>query len=97
MALHALDRLEVDALGLDELDRRLLTLLIEKFDGGPTGLGTLAAALGEDRGAIEEVLEPFLLQHGLLERTPRGRVATRRALSHLGLRPPGRQGGLFRE
>jgi Holliday junction DNA helicase RuvB len=86
VALGALDRLEVDALGLDDIDRRLLTLILEKFDGGPVGLSTLAAATGEDKGAIEEILEPYLIQRGFLERTPRGRVATRHAAEHLGIK-----------
>ena len=81
----ALDRLEVDELGLDDMDRRILRAIIERFDGGPVGLSTLAASLAEDRGAIEEVYEPFLLQRGLIQRTPRGRVATPRAYTHLKL------------
>lgn len=97
VALRALDQLEVDALGLDDIDRRLLLLILEKFDGGPVGLSTLAAALGEDRGAIEEIIEPYLIQHGLLDRTPRGRTTTQRAARHLGIRPGGGQRGLFRE
>ena len=85
LALGALDKLEVDSMGLDEMDRRLLTTIVEKFQGGPVGLQTLAAALAEDKGAIEEVIEPYLIQNGLLERSPRGRVATRRAVEHLGV------------
>jgi Holliday junction DNA helicase RuvB len=81
----ALARLEVDQLGLDENDRRLLRAIIELFNGGPVGLSTLAAALAEEIDAIEDVYEPFLLQHGFLQRTPRGRIATRRAYEHLGL------------
>jgi Holliday junction DNA helicase RuvB len=100
MARFALERLDVDEAGFDKLDRVLLLTLIEKFDGGPTGLDTLAAAIGEDRGTLEDLIEPFLLQGGYLERTPRGRVATRRAYEHLGVeRPPpsapGGQGRLF--
>jgi len=79
-ARHALDRLEVDTAGFDSLDRALLGSLIEKFDGGPVGLETLAAAVGEDKGTLEDVVEPFLIHQGFLDRTPRGRVATPRAL-----------------
>ena len=84
VADHALGRLEVDHLGLDQLDRKLLINLIDKFSGGPTGLDTLAAAISEERDTIEDVLEPYLMQKGLLDRTPRGRVATPLAYSHLG-------------
>jgi len=79
-ARYALDRLEVDEAGFDRLDRRLLEALIEKFGGGPVGLATLAAAVGEDEGTLEDVVEPFLIHHGYLDRTPRGRVATPRAI-----------------
>ncbi len=82
-ARYALDRLEVDAVGFDGLDRAVLTTLVEKFDGGPVGLETLAAAVGEDKGTLEDVVEPFLIHQGYLDRTPRGRVATRRAVDHL--------------
>ncbi len=85
VAQQALDLLKVDAQGFDELDRRLLWLTIDKFGGGPVGLDTLAAALGEERGTIEDVLEPYLLQQGFLMRTPRGRVATAHAYRHFGL------------
>ena len=81
-ARFALDRLEVDAAGFDSLDRALLGTLIDKFDGGPVGLETLAAAVGEDKGTLEDVVEPFLIHQGFLDRTPRGRVATARALEH---------------
>jgi Holliday junction DNA helicase RuvB len=84
-ARSALDRLDVDAAGFDRLDRSLLTILLEKFDGGPVGLETLAAAVGEDKGTIEDVVEPFLIHQGFLDRTPRGRVATRAAREHLGI------------
>ncbi len=96
-ARSALDRLEVDEAGFDRLDRALLTTLVEKFDGGPVGLETLAAAVGEDKGTIEEVVEPFLIHQGFLDRTPRGRVATRAAREHLGLAlvDRGRQGRLI--
>ena len=80
--------LEVDAHGFDELDRRLLRTIIEKYDGGPVGLNTLAAALAEEQDALEEVYEPFLIQIGFLDRTPRGRVATRLAYEHLGIEMP---------
>lgn len=81
----ALDRLEVDKLGLDKGDRSILETMIDKFDGGPVGLDTLAAALGEDSGTLEDVYEPYLIQNGLLQRTPRGRIATRLAYEHLGV------------
>jgi Holliday junction DNA helicase RuvB len=96
MARHALDRLGVDRLGLDEMDLRLLHMLIDKFDGRAVGLETLAAALGEEAGTIEDVYEPYLLQEGLLMRTPRGRVATVRAYQHLGIKTNrAAQGPLF--
>ena len=84
-ARFGLERLDVDEMGLDRLDRMLLETLLEKFDGGPVGIDTLAAALGEDRGTLEDLVEPFLIQRGYLDRTPRGRVATRRAREHLGI------------
>jgi Holliday junction DNA helicase RuvB len=84
----ALGMLEVDELGLTPLDRKLLEVLIERFNGGPTGVNALAAALAEEPATISEVHEPFLLQLGLIERTPRGRVATRLAYEHLGKEPP---------
>ncbi|KIR02834.1 Holliday junction DNA helicase RuvB [Lachnospiraceae bacterium TWA4] len=84
VAKTTLDLLSVDSLGLDETDRTILLTIIEKFLGGPVGLDTLAAAIGEDSGTIEEVYEPYLIQNGLLDRTPRGRMATRNAYSHLG-------------
>jgi Holliday junction DNA helicase RuvB len=87
-ASAALEMLEVDAHGFDELDRRLLRTIIEKYDGGPVGLNTLAAALAEEQDALEEVYEPFLLQIGFLDRTPRGRMATRLAYEHLGIEMP---------
>jgi len=87
-ACKALEMLEVDAHGFDELDRRLLRTIIEKYDGGPVGLNTLAAALAEEEDALEEVYEPFLIQIGFLDRTPRGRVATRLAYEHFGLEMP---------
>jgi Holliday junction DNA helicase RuvB len=90
VADRALKMLEVDGHGFDEVDRRLLLTIIEKFGGGPVGLGSLAAALSEERDAIEDIYEPFLIQIGFLERTPRGRVATRRAYEFFGLTSPGR-------
>ncbi|SHK87080.1 Holliday junction branch migration DNA helicase RuvB [Rhodothermus profundi] len=95
VARMALEALDVDEAGLDEMDVRLLRTLIEKFGGGPTGLNTLAVAVGEDPGTLEEVYEPYLIQEGFLERTPRGRVATARAYQHFGLVPPARTGSLF--
>src|SRR5205807_10505173 len=89
VAAAALDLLEVDHEGLDRLDREILRAICEKFGGGPVGLSTLAVAVGEEQDTIEDVYEPYLLQRGLLERTPRGRPATRRAFEHLGLDPPG--------
>ena len=85
VAEFALDILDVDKLGLDQNDRNILTVMIEKFSGGPVGLDTLAAALGEDAGTLEDVYEPYLLMNGLINRTPRGRVATENAYRHLGL------------
>ena len=85
---RALAMLKVDALGFDHMDRRLLKAVIEKFDGGPVGVESLAAAIGEERGTIEDVLEPYLIQQGFLMRTPRGRMATRTAYEHFGLNAP---------
>ncbi len=89
---RALTSLEIDQRGLDETDRRALKTIIEKFQGGPVGLSTLAAAMAEELETLEEVIEPFLLQEGLLARTPRGRMATDDAFRHLGFSPPDRQG-----
>lgn len=86
VASFALDLLEVDSCGLDQTDRKILNVMIEKFLGGPVGLDTLAAAIGEDSGTIEEVYEPFLIKNGFLMRTPRGRVVTERTYQHLGIR-----------
>ncbi len=95
-ARRALAALEVDEHGFEELDRRLLGTLIEIYGGGPAGIQALAAAVGEDRGTLEDLFEPYLLQMGFLQRTPRGRVATRRAYEHLGYPPPaGTTGPLF--
>ena len=85
IAAEALHLLEVDVLGLDDIDRKILCTIIEKFEGGPVGLETIAASLSEESDTIMDVCEPYLLQLGFLERTPRGRVATRRAYEHLGL------------
>jgi Holliday junction DNA helicase RuvB len=89
VASDALDLLEVDHEGLDRLDREILRTICEKFSGGPVGLSTLAVSVGEEQDTIEDVYEPYLLQRGLIERTPRGRAATRRAYAHLGLQAPG--------
>ncbi|HEY7863385.1 MAG TPA: Holliday junction branch migration DNA helicase RuvB [Thermoanaerobaculia bacterium] len=94
-AKEALKRLEVDEHGFDELDRRILTTIIEKFGGGPVGIAAIAASLGEDRGTLEDLYEPYLLQAGFLQRTPRGRVASAQAYRHLGIVAPRRDGQLF--
>jgi len=90
VARAALDLLEVDPQGFDALDRKLLSTIIEKFDGGPVGIESLSAAVGEERGTLEDVIEPFLIQQGFLMRTARGRMATRSAYLHFGLRVPER-------
>jgi len=95
IAAAALDLLEVDQLGLDRLDREILTAVCLKFDGGPVGLSTLAVTVGEEQDTLEDVYEPYLLQQGLLKRTPRGRVATLGAYRHLGLEPPTEASALF--
>ncbi|HVF16387.1 MAG TPA: Holliday junction branch migration DNA helicase RuvB [Steroidobacteraceae bacterium] len=92
VAQAALDLLDVDRNGFDVMDRKLLLAIIEKFDGGPVGVESLAAALGEERGTIEDVIEPFLIQQGFMMRTARGRVATRQSYLHFGLKVPDRQG-----
>ena len=89
VAVRAMDMLEVDPHGFDAMDRKLLLTIIEKFDGGPVGIESLAAALGEERGTIEDVLEPYLIQQGFMMRTARGRVATKNAYLHFSLKPPG--------
>ena len=91
----ALKMLDVDPLGLDVMDRKLLEAVIHRFDGGPVGLENVAAAIGEEAGTIEDVIEPYLIQQGYLQRTPRGRVATQAAYRHLGLLPPAPSGQLF--
>jgi Holliday junction DNA helicase RuvB len=90
VAVSAMDMLEVDPNGFDAMDRRLLQTIIDKFDGGPVGIESLAAAVSEERGTIEDVLEPYLIQQGFMMRTARGRVATRNAYLHFGLTPPAR-------
>ncbi|MHA3905248.1 Holliday junction branch migration DNA helicase RuvB [Castellaniella sp. WN] len=92
-AQAALAMLEVDPQGLDLMDRKLLEAIVHKFDGGPVGVDSLAAAIGEERDTIEDVIEPYLIQHGYLQRTPRGRMATRRCWEHLGLKAPAAGGG----
>ncbi len=90
-AQEALARLDVDSYGLDEIDRKILLTILDKFSGGPVGLNTLSAAIGEEKDTIEEIYEPYLIQIGFLDRTPRGRKATERAARHLGLSRPGTQ------
>lgn len=90
VAAAALNMLDVDSHGLDTMDRKLLTTIIEKFEGGPVGLDNLAAAIGEERGTLEDVVEPYLIQEGFVMRTPRGRVATLSAYTHFGLKAPKR-------
>ena len=86
-AAKALDMLDVDKEGFDYMDRKLLSAIIEKFDGGPVGLDNLAAAIGEEKETIEDVIEPFLIQQGFLQRTPRGRIVSQRAYLHFGFTP----------
>jgi Holliday junction DNA helicase RuvB len=93
VARHALDEMEVDRFGLDEVDRKLLSAIIEKFDGGPVGVGTISASISEERESIEEIIEPYLIQIGFLNRTPRGRVATRAAFKHMGFTMKQREAG----
>ncbi|HJU56744.1 MAG TPA: Holliday junction branch migration DNA helicase RuvB, partial [Pyrinomonadaceae bacterium] len=93
VASDALNRMEVDTYGLDEIDRKLLLTIIEKFGGGPVGLGTISASIHEEKDSIEEIIEPYLIQIGFLNRTPRGRMATRLAYEHFGLNPPKRTSG----
>jgi Holliday junction DNA helicase RuvB len=95
LAEQALKMLDVDLHGLDVMDRKLLDAVIHRFDGGPVGLDNVATAIGEERDTIEDVIEPFLIQQGFLQRTPRGRVATLAAYRHLGVAPPKSSGGLF--
>ena len=90
VAQAALDMLQVDPKGFDTLDRKMLTIIIDNFDGGPVGIDSIAAAVGEERGTLEDVIEPYLIQQGFLMRTSRGRMATRNAYLHFGMRPPER-------
>jgi holliday junction DNA helicase RuvB len=92
---HALQALNVDEHGLDDMDNRILSTIIEKFKGGPVGITTIATAVAEEAGTLEEVYEPFLIQEGFLQRTPRGREVTYKAYEHLGKKPPREAGGLF--
>jgi Holliday junction DNA helicase RuvB len=94
IAREALDAFEVDQKGFDQMDRKLLLTLIEKFNGGPVGVESLAAAIGEERVTIEDVYEPYLIQEGYLQRTARGRIASSRAYEHFGLKATG-QGEIF--
>jgi Holliday junction DNA helicase RuvB len=91
VASDALNRMEVDTYGLDEMDRKLLLTIIEKFGGGPVGLGTISASIHEEKDSIEEIIEPYLIQIGFLDRTPRGRLATPLAYEHFGIKTPGSQ------
>jgi Holliday junction DNA helicase RuvB len=91
VANNALNRMEVDTYGLDEMDRKLLLTIIEKFNGGPVGLGTISASIHEEKDSIEEIIEPYLIQIGFLDRTPRGRLATPLAYEHFGIKTPGSQ------
>jgi Holliday junction DNA helicase RuvB len=92
---HALKALNVDEHGLDEMDNRILLTIIDKFKGGPVGIGTIATAVGEEAGTLEEVYEPFLIQEGFLQRTPRGREVTAKAYEHLKRQHPGTGNLLF--
>jgi Holliday junction DNA helicase RuvB len=95
IARDALNRMEVDTYGLDEMDRKLLTTIIEKFNGGPVGVGTISASIHEEKDAIEEIIEPYLIQIGFLNRTPRGRMVTRLAYEHFGIPSTPNKPGLF--
>jgi Holliday junction DNA helicase RuvB len=95
MANRALAMLDVDPQGFDLMDRKLLEAVVHRFDGGPVGLDNIAASIGEERDTIEDVIEPYLIQQGFLQRTPRGRIATLAAYRHLGVAPPSTEGGLF--
>jgi Holliday junction DNA helicase RuvB len=96
VASDALNRMEVDTYGLDEMDRKLLLTIIEKFNGGPVGLGTISASIHEEKDSIEEIIEPYLIQIGFLDRTPRGRLATSLAYNHFGIKTPSsHRPGLF--
>src|SRR6056300_188792 len=95
IALYALEALNIDRFGLDIMDNKILLTIIDKFNGGPVGISTIATAVGEDAGTIEEVHEPFLIMQGFIQRTPRGREATAKAYKHLGIVPPGKNSTLF--
>jgi len=95
IALYALEALNIDKYGLDEIDNKILNTIIDKFKGGPVGLTTIATALGEDAGTLEEVYEPFLIKEGFMKRTPRGREVTELAYKHLGRYKDAEQGYLF--
>ena len=95
IAVYGLEALNVDDYGLDEMDNKILSAIIQKFKGGPVGLTTIATAVGEESGTIEEVHEPFLIMEGFIQRTPRGREATQKAYEHLGIVPPAQAGSLF--
>ena len=95
VAMEALQMMEVDAYGFDEVDRKLLLTILEKYNGGPVGVGSLAAAISEDEDSIEDIYEPYLMQIGFLDRTPRGRMATRKAFEHFKIVPPSNQKNLF--
>ena len=95
IAIYGLAALNVDEHGLDEMDNKILSTIIHKFKGGPVGISTIATAVGEEAGTIEEVNEPFLIMEGYIQRTPRGREATEKAYRHLGIVPPGREQTLF--
>ena len=95
IACFALEALNIDRYGLDEIDNKILTTIIDKFKGGPVGITTIATALGEDPGTLEEVYEPFLIKEGFIKRTPRGREVTELAYTHLNRIRPTQQGSLF--
>jgi len=97
IASEALTTLKVDDMGLEQLDRDYLSIMVEKFSGGPVGLDTLSTAIGEERGTLEDMVEPYLIQQGFIMRTPRGRSATNLAYSHLGLTNPNKEKDLFDE
>jgi len=94
-AINALSMMDVDTYGFDDIDRRLMLTILEKYNGGPVGIGSLAAAINEDEVSIEDIYEPYLIQIGFLDRTPRGRMATRKAFDHFKIKPPGNQKNLF--
>jgi len=95
IAMEALKMMDVDTYGFDEIDRKLMLTILEKYNGGPVGVGSLSAAINEDEDSIEDIYEPYLIQIGFLDRTPRGRIATRKAFDHFRISPPGNQKNLF--